>query len=80
MEQSHNGRSGTACFNGLGKDSFPPSHLEFWRGLPSLVADGVYFFRINVGTWHPSLAWLYPARSYEDLNDEAGIDASCLLV
>jgi hypothetical protein len=72
MEQSHNGRSGTACFSGLGRDSFPPSHVEFWSGLPSLVSDGWFFFRINVGSWHPYLAFLYPARSYEDLNEESG--------
>ena len=38
-EQSHNGRSGTACFSGLGKDSFPQEHVEFWRGLPYVLPD-----------------------------------------
>ena len=74
MEQSHNGKSGTGCFSGLGRDSFPPRHVEFWQSLPALVGDGVFFFRINVGTWHPYLIFLYPARSYEDLNDESEND------
>jgi hypothetical protein len=40
----------------------------------TLVADGVYFFRVNVGTWHPYLVFLYPARSYEDLQGESEND------
>ena len=38
-QQSQQGKTGTACLQDLGRDSFPPSHVAFWSGLPSLVRD-----------------------------------------
>ena len=38
-QQSQEGKTGTACLQDLGRDSFPPSHVAFWSGLPSLVRD-----------------------------------------